>query len=334
MRLTERQSFADQIIGHVGSVGEIIVKHLPHAGGIQLHAFEHGRIDGKTELQGIDRIEQAFFIFLHVFVIGHRQSFESSQHSHQMAYDPAGFAADQFAHIRVFLLRHNARPGTMRIVQFNEGKLGRRPENQFLAQPGQMNHQKRGKRQELHDVVPVADRVHAVLVDFGKFQFFGNHPPVDRKCRSGQSAGAKRHDVATFPDSGQSVKITRQHLKISQQMMGKQYRLRPLQVSIARQDNFLVGCRHFDDRPLHVMDQPGDRQNRGFYVHVGIKRHLVVAAAGRMQLAADWSDPFGQPLFNIHVDIFQRDIKRKVACFDIRQDRLQSGNNLIRLSSG
>ena len=197
-----------------------------------------------------------------------------------------------------------------------------------------MYHQNRGKRQELYDIVPVTDGIHAVLIDFGKLQFIGDHLTVDRKCRACQCAGAKRHNIAALPDSRQTIKISRQHLEVCQQMMREQYRLRPLQMRVARQDNLFVCSGDFNDRLFHLMNQPGNREHRSLHVHVGVQRHLVIAAAGRVQFAADRADPLGQSLFDIHVDIFQRNFKREIACFDICQDRLQTTQDLLCLSLG
>ena len=82
------------------------------------------------------------------------------------------------------------------------------------------------------------------------------------------------------------------------------------------------------------MNQSGDRLNGRFHVHVGIQRHLVVAAAGCMQFAAHGADPFRQSLLDVHVDIFQRNFKREIAGFNICQDRRQAIDNPFRFVAG
>ena len=53
-----------------------------------------------------------------------------------------------------------------------------------------------------------------------------------------------------------------------------------------------------------------------------------------MQLAAHGADPFRQSLLDIHMDIFQRNFKREIAGFDIRQDRHQTIDNPFRFVAG
>ncbi|CSI06705.1 Uncharacterised protein [Vibrio cholerae] len=54
----------------------------------------------------VERIKQPFFVFLHVFVVRERQSFDCHHHPSQCTIDASGFAADQFKCIGVFLLWH------------------------------------------------------------------------------------------------------------------------------------------------------------------------------------------------------------------------------------
>ena len=60
-----------------------------------------------------------------------------------------------------------------------------------------------------------------------------------------------------------------------------------------------------------------------------VQSHLVIAAASRMQTAASFSDGIGQTLFYIHMNVFERNIKRKFSTFNGGQDLLKSANDGI-----
>ena len=60
------------------------------------------------------------------------------------------------------------------------------------------------------------------------------------------------------------------------------------------------------------------RSRRGPEPQVG--DHLIVAAAGGVQLAADVAEPLDQRLLDVHVDVFQLGAQRKLALLQLPAD--------------
>jgi hypothetical protein len=72
-----------------------------------VHLKDSVSADAKALLDGIDRIKNGLFIFLHVLVIGKRKPLEHGQRAHQVAIDAAGLAAHKLCHVGILLLRHD-----------------------------------------------------------------------------------------------------------------------------------------------------------------------------------------------------------------------------------
>ncbi|MNQ92838.1 hypothetical protein D3C85_1082760 [compost metagenome] len=110
-------------------------------------------------LQRANRIEHAFFVFLHVLVVCQRQRLQYGHQTEQVAIDAACFTTDKLRYVRVLLLRHDRAAGAERIIEFDERELGRRPEHHFLAKARKVHHDHGRVGEELQDEVAVADRV-------------------------------------------------------------------------------------------------------------------------------------------------------------------------------
>ena len=107
MRLTERQTLPHQIVGQVGGGGKISVLGRGHTFGIEPCVLQQCIHDGKRNMRRIQCVEKAFFIFLHIFVVGQRQALHQRQKCGQVTEDPPSLAAHQLGDIRVLLLRHD-----------------------------------------------------------------------------------------------------------------------------------------------------------------------------------------------------------------------------------
>ena len=123
MSLTERQAFADEIICKIGSVGKIFADCLFHFFNIDRHCRNHITVNSQTEFNRIDSIEEAFFIFLQILIIGQGQAFGRNQHSLQVSVNTTCFAAYKLGNIGIFFLRHHRRTCGKSIIQFNKTKL-------------------------------------------------------------------------------------------------------------------------------------------------------------------------------------------------------------------
>ncbi len=240
MSLTERHTLLHQVVGKIRCIGEILCHGTPHNVLANLHATKDAGINSQAELDSVDGIKDAFLVLLQIFIISKRQSLYGGQHSHKMAHNTASLATHQLRYIRIFLLRHHRRTSAVGIVQLHEEELTGAPKNGFLAEARQVHHQDGGSRQELHDVVPVRYCIQAVAVNSIKIQLLCHIWPVNREGSTSQSTGSQRHDIATLIYSTEAVKIPLQHGEIGHHVMGKQDRLCPLEMGIARHDDIAV----------------------------------------------------------------------------------------------
>ena len=72
------------------------------------HHAGHG---GDAERQGVERVERALLVLLHVLRIGERQALHHDQQAGQRADDAAGLAAHEFGRVGIALLRHDRGAG-------------------------------------------------------------------------------------------------------------------------------------------------------------------------------------------------------------------------------
>ena len=94
--------------------------------------------------------------------------------------------------------------------------------------------------------------------------------------------------------------------------MGKEHRLRPLQMSVARHHHLLIPTSQAQQRPLHAT-QPSHRLAdylTGVEAH--IQRDLVIAGAPGVQAPCCRTNELVQPPLDVHVQVFQRGVPREV----------------------
>ena len=133
MSLAEGQALAYQIIGQIGSIGEVVSHSLSHLIHIHGHGENHITIYSQGEFHSVDSVEEALLVLLQILVIGQGQSLRSGQHSHQMTIDTTGLTAYQLGNIRVFLLGHHGRASRKGIIQLHKAKLSAAPQANLLA---------------------------------------------------------------------------------------------------------------------------------------------------------------------------------------------------------
>ncbi len=126
---------------------------------------------------------------------------------------------------------------------------------------------------------------------------------IDRQRRSGERSGAQRRHVEADTGGEQPVDVARQGPPVGEEVVGEQHRLRPLQVGVARQVGVAGVEGALQQHLLQPVDAPGDLEQFTFAPQAQVGRHLVVAAACRVQLAAGGTRDLGDASLDGGVDV-------------------------------
>ncbi|VVT11762.1 conserved hypothetical protein [Erythrobacter sp. EC-HK427] len=239
--------------------------------------------------------------------------------------------AHQFGSVGVFLLRHDRRAGAERIGHPHKAEGLAGPDHEFLRQTRQMQRALAGRGEEIQGEIAVAYRIKAVRGRRGKAQRLRGHIAVDGKPRSRQGRAAERALVEPRPRFGKARHIATYHLVISHQMMAQRHRLRGLQMGEARHDAARVLLRPRHQRALQSGEALQQRIHRIAHPQAEIGRHLVVAAARRVQTTRCRADQFGEPRFGGHVDVFQIPVFGNPVTRVFVRNLLQPGDDRLRI---
>jgi hypothetical protein len=112
----------------------------------------------------------------------------------------------ELGHVGVLLLRHDRRPGAEAVWQADEAHARIHPQNQFFAQPRQMNHEQGAKGAELDREIAIRHGVQRVARDRREAKFARHPLAVDRKRRAGECGGAQREHVHARAAVGQRAR--------------------------------------------------------------------------------------------------------------------------------
>ncbi len=312
VRLAERKAFFRQIISHIRRVREIGFQDGAGVIAADRHRPEHSRVNIKRESQRIDCIKDAFLVLLHILIVRQRQALHRRQKRHEMADRPSRLTANELADIRILFLRHDRAARAVAVVELDEMKFARAPENQFFGQARQMHHANRREREKFQDIIAIRDRIETVSVTFRKMQFLCRFQRLRRIRRPGQRCRAQRRDVRHVKTILQPPEIARKHRKIREHMMREKHRLRPLQMRVAGQNHVLIFLGNEKERLADRRELFRDMADVAAHVHMRVHRRLVIAAPRRVKPRARIPDSLRQPLFDIHMDIFERNGKFEI----------------------
>ena len=156
---------------------------------------------------------------------------------------------------------------------------------------------------ELGREVPVADRVHRVRRGTVEAEFGGDRLRVQRQRGTGQRARAERGHRSALVPVPQAADVAGEGVRVGEQLMGENHRLRVLEVRHARHRGLdvLGGLR--EQRRLQLGHARDDEPYLVAQVQAQVGGDLVVAAAAGPQLAAERADPLEQAAFErgVHV---------------------------------
>ena len=157
---------------------------------------------------------------------------------------------------------------------------------------------------QLAGEVAIARRVEAVGGDGVEAERLLHVLAVDRQARAGDRAGAERQDVGPLAAVGQPFAVAAELLAPGQQLMGREHGLRPPHVGVARYDEALLPLGEAEKSHLKRGQAPVEPVDRPPAVEPQVGGHLVVAAAGRMELAAGVAEPGRERRLDVQVDVF------------------------------
>ena len=219
VRFAEGEPFPHKIVGHFCRRGKIIPQFLFHV--ILLELGMDQKVSGHEEAlsRGIHRIEHRIFVFLHVSIVCEGKALHDGQKVHQVAVHPSRFTPDQFGHVGILLLRHDAASRRVRVADLHIGKLLRRPEDDLLGQPAQMGHQQAACTRKFENIVAVADCIDAVLHNSVEMELAGNFVPIDGERRTREGRCTKGRLVEPFVAVVHTIQISLEHRNVCQQMM-------------------------------------------------------------------------------------------------------------------
>ncbi len=316
----ERHAFFHQIVGEIGRRGIALRRGATHRLFVDADATNHVSVDPQGRTQGVHGVKQRFLVFLVVLVVGERLTLHERQKPHQMAIDAPGLAADEFRHIRIFLLRHHRRAGAKPVGQPDEAEAGIHPQDQLFGKPGQVRHDQRRTGAKLDRKVPIGHRVERVLADAVEAELLCNTFPIDRECRSGKRAGAQRQLIEPLAAIGQSRCVTPEHLVIGHQVMGETHRLCDLQMRETGHQRIDMLVREIKQAALECDHERERLVDGGTQVKPDVGGHLVIARAAGVQPFARVAHQIGQAFLDVKVDIFEIDRPGEFSLPDFIED--------------
>ncbi len=212
----------------------------------------------------------------------------------------------------------------MRVAQFDEGELGRGPEDHVLAQAREVDSRQGDVEEELGDEVAVAHRVHAVLRHRGKAELLRDELAVQDDGRSGQRARSERHHVDAAEGVAEALLVALEHLEVGEEVVGEKDRLAALEVGVARHHRGGMVHREGEERVLERGEAVVDRLHLMAAIEADVEGDLVVAAAGGVQLRPGGTDLLGEGPLDVHVDVLEARLEAELARLDLAADLLES----------
>src|SRR2546430_8959496 len=165
------------------------------------------------------RGEQGFFVFLEVTLVTRRQSFERHEQTEKSTGDTAGFAANQFPAIGIFLLRHKTAARRVLVGQDEVGKFLRCENHEVLGKARKMCGHPAESKQIIERKIAVADSIEAVRRDAGKSKLARNRGAINREGIPGERARAHRTGVRACRSVLEAPNVASKRLGVSKQKM-------------------------------------------------------------------------------------------------------------------
>ncbi len=334
MRVAEGDALLREVVRDVRGEREVGDSGAPHAFAVERHRGQHAGRHAEADEERVDRVEQRLLVLLVVLVVGERLSLEHGQRLHEVADDPRALSARQFGNVRVLLLRHDAGPRRVTVVEAQEAELGGRPEDDLLGKPRQVHHRERRGGVDIHDEVAVRDGVQRVLGHAVEAEGARDGGAVDEVGDACECARSERQDVGAGAGLGESLSVARQHRFVGLEVMGEEDGLRPLKVGVAGHRCSRLALREVEERRAECAQGLDDRVARGSCMQSRVRRDLVVPRSGGVQAPAGVAHPLGEGGLDVEVDVLAVEPEREGAGIDLGPDRLEASDHHIAVVGG
>jgi hypothetical protein len=116
--------------------------------------------------------------------------------------------------------------------------------------------------------------------------------------------------------------------------MDDHHGLRTLQVRVTGDNDLDVSRASADERSLQVFEAPVNLRSRATHEQLEIRRHLVIAAARRMQLAPYIARAGNERLLDVHVDVFELGPKRERSRLNFARNLVERRDDHLALVAG
>src|SRR5215216_2172359 len=183
--------------------------------------------------------------------------------------------------------------------------------------------------EEIQGEIPLRDRVEGVGEGTQAELFRSRGGIYGMRCPAKRRSPQWR-DVCGLLGRLQPPDVALQGLEVGEQVVGEQYRLGALQVSVTGEHELPVLLRHVHERPHRCEHAAPDLLRRVADEEAEVERHLVIAAASRVQLESDVADQLFEPPLYGGVDILVLQGPGELPRLDLRQNRLETAHELVR----
>jgi len=323
VRVPERSAPADQLLRHVcGDQSDI------PRGGLEALAVELEMLDQKRRrLQAVehvvDRREERRLVFLQIAVVSERKPLEGRGQRDEAAHRPARTSPKKLGHIRIPLLRHQARPRGDLVRKLDEAKLGRGPQNDVFAKPAQMDRSNCAGIGEVKREVSVGDGIDAVLGQSIETKLAREDVSLEGQRRCGQRSRTERHLIGRVVRVPKSCRVAAQGLGVGEQVMAQRHRLGSLQMGVSGHDPAGVRFCLVRER-VHEVGQADGGFHRGIPTEKAqVERDLVVARSPRVQRRARRRDLDEAP-FDRGVDVLVLELEIELVAVELALDLSQA----------
>ncbi len=334
MRLAEREAPLYEVVRDIGRERESLARCGTHPVEVEGERRQHGREDAQRRKDHVRGAEDVRLVLLEVTVVSHRQALHRGQDANEFGDGAAAAATSQFGHVRVLLLRHDARTGGKTIRERHEAVFSARPEDDVLAEAGDVDLRDGAGRCELRHKVAVGGRIHAVPGNCLEAELPGHHLPIERIRRTGERSRTEREHIGAAAAVEEPLAVAQEHLSVGEEMMAQRDGLRPLDVRIA---GHCVGSVLFA-KVANDADE-GSARLRGDVTgfpddHPVQQRDLVVARTGGMQTAGCGANLRAKQRLDVRVNVFELRLPRHAASLDVGKHFAQSGDDRLRVGCG